>query len=59
MTERRLIDRNAADEMISLKQSPVEIRNAAHFFGELEELKDQNCKMTVRLTELQDYSCQL
>lgn len=54
-----MIDRNAADEMINLKQSPVEIRNAAHFFGELEELKDQNCKMTVRLTELQDYSCKL
>ncbi len=41
-----------ADEVMRLKLTPLQIRENALVRSELDEIRDTNCKMNVRLHEL-------
>ena len=44
-----------ADEVMRLKLTPLQIRENAQVRSELEQLRDTNCKMNVRLHEISKY----
>lgn len=50
--QRRTFDLEMADEVMRLKLTPLQIRENALVRSELDEIRDTNCKMNVRLHEL-------